>query len=62
MFKVLLDSQYAPKKKTIAGNILEAAWDEINEMSTQSSTSLSDVVSQMIYECLGRDKKTGLLN
>lgn len=60
MFKVVKDSQNGKhKKKTIAGNILESAWEEISAISEESGASLSVVVSQMIYECLGRDKVTG---
>ena len=62
MFKVAIDTRSTGANKiTIAGNILESAWDEINAIADESGMSLSGVVGQMLYECLGRDKITGLL-
>lgn len=59
MFKVAKSNSIGENKKTIAGNILESAWNEVQDISMESGFSLSTVVGQMIYECLGRDKITG---
>jgi len=62
MFKVVVNSHSDKfQKKTIASNILESAWDEIDVIALENHISRSNVVSQMIYECLGRDKITGLV-
>lgn len=51
--------QSIPGKTTVAGNVVVTAKSELSDIANQNDVSLSEVVTQMIYFCLGRDQLTG---
>ena len=61
MFKIQPKPEETPReKKATYVYFLKEAFDEIKKMAVEQQTSMTTIISQMVYSCLNRDQITGL--
>ena len=61
MFEIIANKNNKSKEKmSVVANILLEAKEEIDAMACEKDTSISKIVSEMIYHCLNRDQISGL--